>query len=71
MSEMLIDCRAKSEVDAARTVVERYDALAPGERAEALLASYPPHTRMWLLEAGIRHVPKHDADGAWHLDFVR
>lgn len=71
MSEMLIDCRDKSEVDAARTVIEHYDALAPGERAEALLASYPPHTRMWLLEAGIRHVPKRDADGAWHVALVR
>ncbi|MGH7015068.1 MAG: YncE family protein [Stellaceae bacterium] len=68
---MLVDCRDKSEVEAARTVVECYDALAPGEHAEALLADYPQHTRMWLLEAGIRHVPTHDADGAWHLAFVR
>jgi len=57
---MLIDCRDRSEVEAARTVVERYDALTPGERAEALLANYPQHTRMWLLEAGIRHVPWRD-----------
>ena len=51
---MLIDCRDKSEVEAARTVVAQYDALAPGQRAEALLVDYPQHTRMWLLEAGIR-----------------
>jgi len=68
---MLIDCRDKSEVEAARTVVAQYDALAPGQRAEALLVDYPQHTRMWLLEAGIRHVPRRDADGAWHLAFVR
>lgn len=68
---MLIDCRDKSEVEAARTVVAHYDALAPGERAEALLSDYPQHTRMWLLEAGIRHVPTRNSDGAWHLVFVR
>lgn len=68
---MLIDCRDKSEVEAARTVVDHYDTMAPGGHAEALLADYPQHTRMWLLEAGIRHVPKRDADGAWRLTFVR
>ncbi|MDE2230378.1 MAG: beta-propeller fold lactonase family protein [Alphaproteobacteria bacterium] len=68
---MHVDCRNKSEVEAARSVVDHYDALAPGDRAEAVLLHYPKQTRMWLLEAGVRHAVTRDPDGAWRLAFAR
>lgn len=66
-----VDCRSKSTFDAARAVIEHYDTLAPGERAEAVLADYPMHTRMWFMEAGVRHGAVHDKDGSWRLTFTR
>jgi hypothetical protein len=55
MSTPVLDCRRLAPADAARALVERFNALEPGARLEALVADYPPLLRLWLLEAGIRH----------------
>lgn len=66
-----LDCRTKLPTDAALAVVENFSALAPGERATARLAELPVHTRMWLMEAGVRHSADREADGSWRLSYQR
>src|SRR5579875_161146 len=64
------DCRNKSPDDAALAIVEHYSALSPGEPVTAILSEFPVHTRMWFMEAGIRHRAIRD-DGSWRLSYVR
>lgn len=66
-----LDYRSQTAADAARAVMAHFDAMAVGDRAEALLPDYPKSVRMWLLEAGIRHSAARDPDGSWHIAFVR
>ena len=66
-----VDCRDKSAIEAARAVIEHFDTMALGERADALLADYPKQTRMWLLEAGVRHAATRQPDRTWRLAFER
>ncbi len=55
MSVPVVDCRRLAQAEAGRTLVDRFNALEPGGRMEALVADYSPALRVWLLEAGIRH----------------
>jgi YVTN family beta-propeller protein len=71
MSTPVLDCRRLAPADAARALVERFNALEPGARLEALVADYPPLLRLWLLEAGIRHTAGLTPDGGRRLALRR
>ncbi len=51
-----MDCRSSSVAQAGRSIIARFNACAPGERFDVLLDTLAPGLRVWLLEAGIRHV---------------
>ena len=58
-----MDCRGSSVAAAGRSIIERFNACAPGERFDVLLDTLAPGLRVWLLEAGIRHAIESQADG--------
>jgi len=60
-----------SPADAGRALVERFNALEPGARLEALVRDYPPELRLGLLEAGIRHSAELTADRGRRLAIRR
>jgi YVTN family beta-propeller protein len=71
VSVPVLDCRRLSAADAGRAVVERFNALEPGARFEALVRDYPPSLRLGLLEAGIRHTADLTADRGRRLAIRR
>ncbi|HEY6862454.1 MAG TPA: beta-propeller fold lactonase family protein [Burkholderiales bacterium] len=71
MSAPVLDCRRLPPADAARAIVERFNALEPGARFEALVADYGPPLRVSLLEAGIRHAAELTAERGRRLAIRR
>ncbi len=67
---MLVDCRGKDWPEAARILIARFNALAPGDSLETLIDRYPAGFRGWLLEAGLRHRPVREG-AAWRLAIRR
>lgn len=61
-----LDCRGQG-TGASRMLIERYNALAPGERLSARTDTYEAALRISLLEAGVRHRTVRSMDGSWEL----
>jgi YVTN family beta-propeller protein len=57
--------------EAGRAIIERYNACAPGTQFDVQLSGLAAGLRMWLLEAGARHVPIQEDDGSWRLSLRR
>jgi YVTN family beta-propeller protein len=71
MSVPVLDFRRLSAADAGHALLERFNALEPGARLEALVADYAAPLRLWLLEAGIRHTAELTADRGRRLAIRR
>lgn len=60
-----MDCRGSSLATTGHAIVERFNGCVSGDKFSVLLDDMPTGLRVWLLEAGIRYVPRKRVDGLY------
>lgn len=66
-----LDCRGQPVPEIGSVVLAAYNRLGPGARIEVRLDRLTAGLRMWLIEAGARHVAHETDDGSWLLTVTR
>lgn len=66
-----LDCRGKPVPQIGSAILTTYSQLDPGARIEVWLDNLGAGLRMWLIEAGARHVAHRSDDGSWLVTVTR
>ncbi|NNE86278.1 MAG: beta-propeller fold lactonase family protein [Alphaproteobacteria bacterium] len=66
-----LDCRGQKVPQAGLAILEAYNRLECGAQIEARVDHLGPGLRMWLIEAGARHVAHQTDDGSWRITVAR